>query len=134
MTFMPKAEVETTDFEWGSIGWTARPANVPECTGMCALDVTLLPGEGHDFHTHPDQQEFIYLISGSVEQWIEGDKMRLNAGDACFVPMNTVHASFVDADATEPARIVVVLSPSHGDDGYDAHDVSTEEPWASIRS
>jgi quercetin dioxygenase-like cupin family protein len=134
MTFMPSSGVETTEFEWGSIGWLARPDNVPECTGMCALDVRLDPGQGHDFHTHPDQEEMIILKSGSVEQWIEGKKMRLNAGDACFVPKNTVHGTFVDEDADEPALIIVVLSPSHGDEGYYAHDVSTEEPWASIRS
>jgi quercetin dioxygenase-like cupin family protein len=134
MTFMPQSGLETTVYDWGTTKWLARPANVPECTGMCALDVRLDPGQGHDFHTHPDQEELIILKSGSVEQWIGDKKMRLTAGDSCFVPKNTVHASFVDADADEPALIIVVLSPSHGDEGYAAHDVSTEEPWASMRS
>ena len=49
-------------------------------------------------------------------------------------PMDTVHATFVASDATEPARLLVVLGPSHGIAGYEAVDASTEEPWASLRS
>jgi hypothetical protein len=36
-------------------------------------------------------------------------------------------------DFDEPAQLQVVLAPSHGDGGYTAVDVSTDEPWASRR-
>jgi quercetin dioxygenase-like cupin family protein len=58
--------------------------------------------------------------------------MQLTAGDACFVPANTVHASFVSANGP-PALLFVVMSPSHGVDGYEAVDVASEEPWRSLR-
>ncbi len=56
------------------------------------------------------------------------------AGDVAFIPMDAVHATFVASDASEPARLLVVLGPSHGIAGYEAVDASAEEPWASLRT
>jgi quercetin dioxygenase-like cupin family protein len=62
------------------------------------------------------------------------ERRTLEAGDVAFIPQDTVHATFVAADAKEPARLLVVLGPSHGLAGYEAVDASTDEPWASLRS
>ena len=35
--------------------------------------------------------------------------------------------------ATEPAKILAILSPAVGDDGYGVEDVAGDEPWASLR-
>lgn len=134
MCFVCVDDVEWEELDWGDLGWVIRPANVPESGRLCALDVKIDPGKGHDFHTHPNQEEMIFLRSGTVEQWVREERRQLVAGDVAFIPIDTVHATFVDPDATEPARILVVLGPSHGPDGYEAVDVSTEEPWASLRS
>jgi quercetin dioxygenase-like cupin family protein len=98
------------------------------------LDVKLDPGKGHDFHTHPNQEEIILVRSGTIEQWIERERKVLTAGDCAFIPKGVVHASFVPDDARDPVRLFVVLGPSFGPNGYEAVDCSTEEPWASIRS
>ena len=42
-----------------------------------------------------------------------------------------MHASYNDGDET--ALLQVVIGPSVGDGGYGLVDVSTEEPWASLR-
>jgi hypothetical protein len=42
-----------------------------------------------------------------------------------------VHASFNVSD--QVARLLAVLSPSVGTEGYELVDVSGQEPWASIR-
>ncbi len=134
MCFVCVDDVEWEELDWGDLGWVVRPANVPEGSRLCVLDVKIDPGKGHDFHTHPNQEEVIFLRSGSVEQWVKEERKQLNAGDLAFIPKGAVHATFVAADASEPARILVVLGPSHGTAGYEAVDVSTEEPWASLRS
>ena len=36
-------------------------------------------------------------------------------------------------DGDGPARILAILSPAVGEDGYKVEDVSGEEPWASLR-
>ena len=134
MCFICVDDVEWEELDWGELGWVVRPANVPEGEKLCVLDVKIQPGQGHDFHRHPNQEEVILLRSGAVEQWIREERKELRAGDVAFIPMDTVHATFVAPDATEPARLLVVLGPSHGIAGYEAVDASTEEPWASLRS
>lgn len=132
MCFICQEDVEWEHLDWGDLGWVVRPANAPEATALTVLDVVLQPGKGHAFHTHPNQQEAIYVIEGQVQQWLRDDPKNLGPNEAVFIPMNTVHATFVDPGAESPARLVVVLGPSHTEAGYEAVDVSTEEPWASL--
>ena len=134
MCFMCVDDVEWELLDWGSTGWIVRPENVPDGVQLCVLDVKLLPGKGHDFHTHPHQEEIILVRSGTIEQWVGEERKQLTVGDAAFIPMGAVHASFVPETATEPVRLFVVLGPSFGPQGYEAVDVSHEEPWTSMRS
>ena len=134
MCFICVEDVEWEQLDWGDLGWVIRPANVPEGAQLCVLDVKIKPGQGHDFHNHPNQEELIFLRSGTVEQWVGEERTEMTAGSASFIPMGKVHATFVADDAPEPARILVVLGPSHGPDGYEAVDMSTQEPWASLRN
>ena len=132
MCFICKGDVEWEDLDWGRLGWVVRPANVPEATGLTMLDVVIQPGKGHDFHIHPNQQETIYVIEGQIEQWVETEATVLGPNEAVFIPKNTVHATFVAPDETNPTRLLVALGPSHTDAGYEAVDVSTQEPWVSL--
>jgi len=132
MCFVCQDDVEWEELDWGMLGWVVRPANVPESSQLCCLDVKLAPGQGHDFHNHPNQEEIIFVRSGTIEQWIGEERKILTEGDVAFVPQGTVHATFVANDGSE-ARLFVVLGPSHGVEGYEAVDVSTEQPWADLR-
>lgn len=134
MCFVCVEDVEWEELEWGDLGWVVRPQNVPEAAQLCVLDVKIAPGQGHDFHKHPNQEEVIFLRSGTIEQWVEDEKRILKPGDVVFIAQDTVHASFVPSDASEDARVLVVLGPSHGVEGYEAVEVAAEEPWASLRS
>ncbi len=96
------------------------------------MEVSLSPGYGHDFHKHPEQEEVIYVIAGSVEQWLEDKKQVLNAGDSVFIPADMVHASFNISD--RPAKLLVTLSPSKGAEGYQLVDVYDQAPWNSLRA
>jgi quercetin dioxygenase-like cupin family protein len=133
MCFICADDVEWEELDWGELGWVVRPTNVPEGKKLVALDVKLDPGKGHDFHKHPNQEEVIFLRSGNIEQWVLDEQKQLSAGDAAFIPQGAVHATFNAEDAAEPARLLVVLGASHGPDGYETVDMSTEEPWASLR-
>lgn len=134
MCFVCVEDVEWEELDWGDLGWVVRPANVPEGSRLCALDVKIRPGQGHDFHRHPNQEEVILVRSGTIEQWVGEDRKELTVGDVAFIPLGTVHATFVAPAAAETARLWVVLGPSHGAEGYETVDMSTEEPWASLRS
>jgi len=129
-TFVKQAGMTVDTVDWGTIGWRTRPANT-NCKTFVVMDVELEPTFGHDFHKHPQQDELITVLAGTIEQWIEGEKTILEAGDSVYLDKDVVHASFNVGDVT--ARLLVVLAPSIGEEGYELVDVSSEEPWASQR-
>ena len=93
--------------------------------------MTLLPGKGHNFHRHPDQEEVIVVLAGKVEQWIDRDKRVLTAGDAAFIPADMVHASFNVGDSE--AKLLAILGPCVGPIGYELVDVAGDPPWNALR-
>jgi len=96
------------------------------------IEVTLEPGKGHDFHKHPDQEEVIYVINGTVEQWLEQESSELSLGDSVFIPADAVHASFNVGNS--PALLLAILGPCTGSQGYELVDVSDSAPWSTLRT
>ncbi len=128
--FVLNSETPQETVDWGTLAWLSNPP----ATGskqLTVIDVELFPGKGHDFHKHPDQEEVIYCLKGSVEQWIGEEKRTLNSGDAVHIDAGTVHGTFNDSD--EPACILVILSPCMGEIGYEIVEVANEEPWCNFR-
>ncbi len=128
--FIPKSDVTRETLEWGILGWT----NHPPLTGtkqLTVLDVALTPGNGHGFHKHPDQEEVIFVVSGTIEQWIEREKQILEAGDAVYIDAGVVHASFNVGDGD--AQLLAILGPCVGDSGYEIEVVADQEPWKNLR-
>ena len=107
-TFVKQADVEQESFDWGTIGWRCRPANTG-AKSLVVMDVTLEPGEGHDFHRHPGQEEMIIVKRGRITQYIKRESADLGAGDSVFVGAGVVHASF--NDSAEPAELQIAIAP-----------------------
>jgi quercetin dioxygenase-like cupin family protein len=128
--FVLQSEIVTDHLDWGDLAWVSRPAFTGSQQITEAL-VTLAPGCGHDFHRHPRQEEVLYLLSGTLEQWLEGESRTLQPGDAVFVPRGLVHASF--NVGSEDAKFLVVLSPSAGEGGYESEQVASLAPWNTLR-
>ena len=128
--FVLQSETPTEELDWGKLTWLSRP----QATGskqLTVINVELSPGNGHAFHKHPDQEEVILCLSGTVEQWIGEEKRILGPGDAVFLDADVVHATYNDSN--EPAQLMVTLGPCVGEDGYELVDVADEEPWKSLR-
>ena len=128
--FVLNDDVPVEAFDWGSAGMRCAPPGTG-CTSFVVMDVRLDPGFFHAFHKHPDQDEMITIMAGKVVQHIEGESTVLGPGDSVYIDKDVVHGSYNDFD--EPAHLQVVLAPAHGEGGYTAVDVSSEEPWASLR-
>ena len=128
-SFVKQGDVRQEQFDWGVIGWRLVPDSGSK--HLVIMDVTLEPGEGHDFHRHPGQEEMIIVKQGSVTQFIEQESTTLSSGDSVYLDAGVVHASYNDGDET--AHLQVVIGPSLGDGGYGLVDVSGDEPWSSIR-
>ena len=130
-SFVKQSDVRQERFDWGTIGWRLTPDKGSE--QLVIMDVTVEPGGGHDFHRHPGQEEMIIVKEGRVTQYIEQESATLEAGDSVFLDAGVIHASFNESDET--AYLQVVIGPSlGGETGYGLEDVSTEEPWRSLRS
>ncbi len=127
--FKPGGSLTRDDQDWGVFAQISGPRD--GLAGIVAIEATFLPGKCHDFHRHPGQEEVIYVIEGTIEQWLEQEKHELSAGDSVVIPASAVHATFNDGDA--PAKILAILSPAVGEDGYGVEDVAGDEPWASLR-
>jgi quercetin dioxygenase-like cupin family protein len=112
-----------------AIRWICHPAST-DAKQLTVVGATLAPGQGHAFHRHPAQEEVIYVLSGTVEQWVDRDMRVLGPGDACFIPAGMVHASF-HAGAGD-ARILTIFGPSVGS-GFDTIEMSGEAPWSTLR-
>ena len=129
--FVKKSDIEDEQFDWGVIGWRCVPAT--GARQIVVMDVTLEPGEGHNFHRHPGQEEMIIVKRGQITQYLEKQSTTLGPEDSVFIEADVVHASFNDGDET--AHLQVVIAPSLGEgSGYGLVEVHDEEPWASVRT
>jgi quercetin dioxygenase-like cupin family protein len=128
--FVKQGDVRQESFDWGTIGWRLTPDKGSK--HLVIMDVTLEPGEGHNFHRHPGQEEMIIVKEGAITQYVERDSTSLSPGDSVYLDEGVIHASFNDGNET--AHLQVVIGPSlGGETGYGLEDVSGEEPWASLR-
>ena len=128
--FMMSAETLPEVLDWGKLRWMSNPPSTAAAQ-LTVIEVNITPGEGHDFHKHPDQEEVIYVISGQVEQWLEQEKRILGPGDSVFIGADVVHASFNVGDLE--AQLLAILGPCVGEAGYELVDVAGDSPWKDIR-
>jgi quercetin dioxygenase-like cupin family protein len=128
--FVPSNTVQRDTLDWGVLGSLSRPS-VTGARNLTVLEVTLTPGQGHAFHKHPDQEEVIVAIEGEVEQWLEGEKRMLQPGDSAFIGAGVVHASFNGTAA--PIKLLAILGPCVGADGYETVDMSDQAPYNKLR-
>jgi quercetin dioxygenase-like cupin family protein len=128
--FVLAGDTKPEILDWGRLGWMSNPPSTG-ARDLTVIDVTLLPGKGHNFHRHPDQEEVIVVLAGKVEQWIDRDKRILGPGDSAFIPADMVHASF-NVGASE-AKLLAILGPCVGPIGYELVDVAGDPPWNKFR-
>ena len=129
-TFTDSSEARCEQVPWGTLAWFSDPGSTGT-ENLVVVEVRFDPDSGHNFHKHPNQEEVIYVVEGEIEQWVGTERRTLGAGDSAFIGKNEVHASFNTSDRI--ARILAILGPSIGPDGYELVDVAAEEPWISIR-
>jgi quercetin dioxygenase-like cupin family protein len=129
--FILKEDVTRDELEVVRLGWLSHPAST-DASMFTVLEGTFFPGKGHSFHYQADQEELIYVISGTVEHWIEQEKRTLGPGDSVFMPPRVVHATF--NIGTDDPRVVAILGPCVGDMGVEQVDVSGEAPWNRLRA
>src|SRR5262245_46779427 len=91
--FVTLADAHKEEFKGRINYWLCRPEIVAaEKHQIC--QATIPPGEGHNFHIHPELEEVIYVLEGQVEQWVEKEVRTLKPGETAHIPVGVVHATF----------------------------------------
>jgi len=128
--FVTAHEMQVETLPWGPHEWLCRPG-LTDARQLQLVRVRMPPGTGHAFHRHPTLEEIIYVVDGHAEQWVGRDARRLGPGDMAHIPMDEVHATYNAGDET--LVFLAILSPGAAN-GPAVVDVSSEEPWVSLRS
>jgi quercetin dioxygenase-like cupin family protein len=93
---------------WDILGQTYRPVQVSESS--FAFDTLFPPGTFVPPHFHPDQDEFIRVLEGDFDLWLEGEDVKATAGDLIRLPMGSKHGIFNRSSAV--TRALFWVAPS----------------------
>jgi uncharacterized cupin superfamily protein len=100
----------------------ALRARLGQSLGLGRLAIhldTLAPGRRTSYpHAERVEEEFVYVVEGTPDVWIDGYLHRLRAGDACAFPPGTgICHSFIN-NSTCDVRLLVVGEPSRPDNQW----------------
>jgi uncharacterized cupin superfamily protein len=59
-------------------------------------------------HVHSREDEFIYVLSGEMRVYVEGEVFRAAAGECVFLPRRRAHAWLI---TSEEANVIVLIVP-----------------------
>ena len=119
---------------WTNNEWLCRP-DIVAADKLMLVRANMDPMHCHPFHFHPHREEIIYVLYGRAEQWVGQERRILSAGEMAHITPGTIHATY--NPHMEPLVFLAILSPAKlpadmaGDP--DPVDVSSHEPWASLR-
>jgi mannose-6-phosphate isomerase-like protein (cupin superfamily) len=105
------------------LGMTLRSlCNAKDTHGTWSLMEEEIPiGSGPPPHRH-DWDEAYYVVDGALEFEIDGQPVRLDAGDFAYLPRNSVHA--FKGGSAAPARVLIFAAPAHSSEFFE--DVNRE--------
>lgn len=101
-------EVAANRRRGGDIRVTLSPGTAGSTSGFGGV-LRLAPGEFVTEHYHPYSEEFLHVIAGELEMRLDGQPVRLGAGDSLLVPIGVRHRLVNVGD--EPGHAVFHLSP-----------------------
>jgi quercetin dioxygenase-like cupin family protein len=129
LRFVTETEMQVETLPWGPHHWLCRPG-LTDAQDLLLVRVHMPPGQGHKFHTHPEMEEIIYVLSGRAEQWVDRERRSLSPGQIAHIPKGIVHGTYNAAN--EVLEFLAILSPAKIS-GPALIDVSDQEPWRSLR-
>ncbi|MFP4056456.1 MAG: cupin domain-containing protein [Candidatus Brocadiia bacterium] len=102
-----QAAAERIEEEWGSLTWLANRA-IGNAEGLTLGRVVIQPGMSNPRHSHPNCQEALYLLRGTLEHSVGDDTVVLEAGDTLVVGPGVPHDARNVREG--PAEMIVAYS------------------------
>ena len=107
----PISRVSAEHYLWGANcdGW-----HLVKNEMLSVIEEQMPPGTSEVRHYHRKAQQFFFILAGSAEMELDGDKLGLVAGEGIHIAPEMVHR--ISNAAGEPLRFLVISQPpSHGD-------------------
>jgi quercetin dioxygenase-like cupin family protein len=95
---------------WGSLVWkvSAAAGNSEALTvGRCRIDI----GQENQRHYHPNCDEVLEVLAGSIVHTYEGDELIMEAGDVISVPARVAHNA--RNTGSQPADLLICFSSTN---------------------
>jgi mannose-6-phosphate isomerase-like protein (cupin superfamily) len=77
-------------------------------------EATLAPGQSTQRHYHAETEELYVLLAGAGEMEVEGERTRLEAGDAVLIPPGAWHQ--IQAESGGELRFLCCCAPPYRDE------------------
>jgi len=101
------ADGERVETGWGELNWKITDKAMPG-TEMTFGTCFIKPGERNPLHSHPNCEEFLYVVSGACEHKLGDEIIELKAGDTIRIPRNVRH--WARALGSEPVFALIMFS------------------------
>jgi putative monooxygenase len=92
----------------GDVRTLLSPKSVGSTSGFMGV-ASIAPGDRISEHYHPYSEEFIFLVSGSIDAQLDGESHPVRARQGLMIPINVRHRLVNDGD--EDAFLVFHLGP-----------------------
>jgi mannose-6-phosphate isomerase-like protein (cupin superfamily) len=80
-------------------------------------EATLEPGQATQRHHHRVSEEIYFVVKGSGDMEVDGERTRIRPGDAVLIPPGAWHS--LENDGTSELRILCCCAPPYShDDTY----------------
>src|ERR1700710_2007892 len=93
---------------WDILGQTYKPVQLSKAS--FAFDTLFPPGTFVPPHFHPDQDEFIRVLEGDFDLWLDGEELKASAGGLIRMPMGSKAGIFNRSTAN--TRALFWVAPS----------------------
>ena len=81
---------------------------------LCSFVQVAPPGTGVPLHTHRNDDEFFYVIEGSLRMLVGDEGFDMGVGDMVLLPKETPHSFRITGE--RPARVLMTVALSPGSD------------------
>ena len=114
-------------------------ANAAETNGaFLMLEDRVVRGKTTPYHSHPHEDEIIYVLEGELLVDVEGERHTVGQGGLFIAPRGVPHAFMV---TSETAHLLAMQTPGTGEDFYRAateparspEDAARPADWAKLR-
>lgn len=81
-------EIDVT--EWGRLEWMIS-GRLGNSTTMTVGKCYIAPGRQNPRHHHPNCDEVLHVLQGTIEHSADDDRVTMRAGDTISIPQGVVH-------------------------------------------